>query len=127
GDVSCANSWEAESHLQLFGVGQHMACWTMAGYASGYVTRFFKRLIVFRETHCTCCGDPVCTMVGKPAEAWGDDVDLDYCQVDPQTPFEDLQQNLWQLRSRQVELRAPGNLVGSSPAFSRAFELLSKA
>lgn len=127
GDVSCANSWEAESHLQLFGVGEHMACWTMAGYASGYVSRFFKRLIVFRETHCTCCGDPICTMVGKPAEAWGDDVDLDYCQVDTPTAFEDLQQNLWQLRSRQVELRAPGNLVGSSPAFSRAFELLSKA
>jgi len=127
GDVSCANSWEAESHLQLFGVGEHAACWNMAGYASGYVSRFFKRLIVFRETECVCCGDAACTMVGKPAEAWGDDAGLEYCQADQPTPFHDLQQDLWTLRSQQVELRAPGNLVGSSPAFSKAFELLSKA
>ena len=126
GEVECDNSWEAESHLQLFGGGTQAACWNMAGYASGYVSCFFKRPIIFRETQCVCCGDATCRMVGKPLEAWGDDVDLDYCQSD-QTPFSDLQHDLWKLRSRQVELHAPGNLVGSSPAFSKAFTLLSKA
>ncbi|HEY6611472.1 MAG TPA: sigma 54-interacting transcriptional regulator [Pseudomonas sp.] len=128
GEVECENSWEAESHLQQFGVGEETACWTLSGYASGYVTRFFKRFIVFRETQCVCRGDAKCVMVGKPVEAWGDDAYLEYCR--PQeldTSFQELQQELWQLRGRQREQLPPGKLVGSSPAFRSAFELLSKA
>ncbi|MCM2329918.1 MAG: sigma 54-interacting transcriptional regulator [Pseudomonas sagittaria] len=128
GEVECENSWEAESHLQQFGVGEETACWTLSGYASGYVIRFFKRFIVFRETQCVCRGDAKCVMVGKPVEAWGDDAYLEYCR--PQeldTSFQELQQELWQLRGRQREQLPPGKLVGSSPAFRSAFELLSKA
>ena len=129
GTVNCDNSWEAESHLQLFGVSDEPACWNMAGYASGYVTRFFKRVIIFRETQCVCCGASSCMLEGRPLEAWGDETFLEHClpPEDQETSFEQLQDELWQLRGRQREQRPPGKLVGSSPAFSAAFSLLSKA
>ena len=127
--MKCEHSWEAESHLQLFGAGEEAACWHLSGYASGYTSRFFKRFIVFRETQCVCCGDANCVLVGKPMEDWGDDAFLQHCLApkDRETSFEQLQEELWQLRGRQCKERPPGKLVGSSPAFSAAFSLLSKA
>lgn len=71
GTVNCDNSWEAESHLQLFGVSAEPSCWNLAGYASGYVTRFFNRVVIFRETQCVCCGASSCMLEGRPIEAWG--------------------------------------------------------
>ncbi len=128
GEVVCENSWEAESHLQQYGIGEETACWTLSGYASGYVTRFFRRFIVFRETQCTCRGDHQCIMVGKPVEAWGDDAYLEYCRpAEMDTAYQELAQELWQLRGRQREQMPSGKLVGGSPAFRTAFDLLSKA
>ncbi len=128
GEVVCENSWEAESHLQQYGIGEDTACWTLSGYASGYVTRFFRRFIVFRETQCTCRGDHQCIMVGKPVETWGDDAYLEYCRpAEMDTVYQDLAQELWQLRGRQREQMPSGKLVGGSPAFRTAFDLLSKA
>lgn len=129
GEVHCENSWEAESHLQLFGSGDEMVCWNLTGYASGYVTQFFKQLIIFRETHCICCGDAHCMMEGRPLEAWEDAPFLRHCVLsdDQETHFEDLQKELWQLRGEHHEPSPRGKLVGSSPAFRAAFDLLSKA
>ncbi|WP_193039755.1 MULTISPECIES: sigma-54-dependent Fis family transcriptional regulator [unclassified Pseudomonas] len=129
GTVNCDNSWEAESHLQLFGVSAEPSCWNLAGYASGYVTRFFNRVVIFRETQCVCCGASSCMLEGRPIEAWGDADFLQHClrPEDAQTTFEQLQEELWQLRGWQREQRPPGKLVGSSPAFTAAFSLLRKA
>lgn len=129
GQVHCENSWEAESHLQLFGGSDEAVCWNMAGYASGYVTQFFKRVIIFREIKCTCCGDDCCVLEGRPLEAWGDDPFLQHCVLadGEDTRFEDLQAELWQIRTDRFEISPRGKLVGSSPAFSAAFDLLAKA
>jgi len=43
------------------------------------------------------------------------------------TQFEDLQQDLWQLRTERCIPKSRGKLIGSSPAFSAAFDLLAKA
>lgn len=129
GQVHCENSWEAESHLQLFGGSDEAVCWNMAGYASGYVTQFFKRVIIFREIKCTCCGDECCVLEGRPLEAWRDDPFLQHCVLadGEDTRFEDLQAELWQIRTDHFEISPRGKLVGSSPAFSAAFDLLAKA
>lgn len=129
GQVHCESSWEAESHLQLFGGSDEAVCWNMAGYASGYVTQFFKRVIIFREIKCTCCGDECCVLEGRPLEAWGDDPFLQHCVLadGEDTRFEDLQAELWQIRTDRFEISPRGKLVGSSPAFSAAFDLLAKA
>lgn len=126
GEVECHNSWEAESHRQHFGVSDEPVCWALTGYASGYTTGFFKRLIIFRESHCTCQGADHCHLVGKTAEAWGDDAHLEYLQDHDETPMQALREELQQLRGSQP-LRPTGRLIGCSPAFLRTFDLLSKA
>ncbi len=129
GKVHCEGSWEAESHLQLAGGSDEPECWNLAGYASGNSTRFFKRVIIFREVQCICCGDDHCELEGRPLEAWGDDPFLQHCLLpgEKETHFEDLQQELWQIRLTNSKAVPRGRLVGSSPAFSAAFDLLAKA
>lgn len=132
GDMHCEvewrDSWEAESHLQSFGTGEESACWSMIGYATGYVTRYFNRFIVFRETHCACCGGEVCLIAGKPAEEWAEDVYSDYFgDDDGNDPMRAMEEELAQLRGRKREPTPHGDLVGHAPAFRAAFDLLGKA
>ncbi len=130
GEVEWLGSWEAESQVQCFGIGDSPACWTLVGYASGYVSRFFKRFIVFRETECVARGDRRCLIVGKPADAWGaDDGYLDYFrEEDADGRLLALADELRALRGAGRTAPAPaGRLVGNSPAFRAAFDLLGKA
>ncbi|KAF1711482.1 sigma-54-dependent Fis family transcriptional regulator [Pseudoxanthomonas kalamensis DSM 18571] len=128
GEVDLKDSWEAEAHLNAFGVGDDAACWSVMGYATGFVTRYFNRFIVFKETQCVCCGDDTCTIVGKPAEAWGEDVYSDYFgENDSDDPMRAMEEELAQLRGRSREQIPAGDLVGMAPSFRAAFDLLSKA
>lgn len=128
GEVDWQNSWEGESHLQQFGLGEQAACWSQVGYASGFVSRFLNRLIVFRETECVAKGDGRCLIVGKTAEAWGDQKDLDYLQPENiERQLEEMREELKQLRSTLSARQGPGNLIGASPGFRAAFDLVSKA
>ena len=128
GEVDWQGSWEGEQHIAHFGVGEHTGCWSMTGYASGYTSAYFRRFIEFRETQCVCRGDPKCMLVGKPIDAWGDDAYLDYF---PQGEIEDqlreIEQEIEHLRGvTRGPVDAP-NLVGNSPGFKAAFDLLRKA
>ncbi|MCH9829430.1 MAG: sigma 54-interacting transcriptional regulator [Gammaproteobacteria bacterium] len=128
GEVDWAGSWEAESHMQLCGAATEPACWSLVGYASGYVSQFFKRFIVFRETHCVARGDEQCRIVGKPAEAWDDEAYLSLFRAeDIDGQLREMEEELTQLRGRLRERHEPGHLIGNSPGFRAAFELLSKA
>lgn len=124
GTVDWQGSWEAESHIQFFGVGHQTACWTLAGYASGYATRFFNRFVVFREEQCLCCGDDKCSIVGKPAEEWEDREYVKLFKPDNiDRELRELQEEVSSLR----ETRGRGDLVGESLAFRNAFNLLERA
>ncbi len=128
GTVDWQGSWEAESHIQAFGVDDYSACWTLAGYASGYVTRYFNRFVVFREEQCLCCGDDKCSIVGKPAEDWDDE---DYIkQFKPDNidrEIRELREEVSSLRESLCHRRGRGDLVGESQAFKNAFNLLERA
>lgn len=63
---------EDDEHIAAYGVGTEPACWMELGYAMGYVTTLFGRLVVFREVECRATGASVCRVVGKNVEAWGD-------------------------------------------------------
>ena len=75
GEFNWHGSAEAEAHIRLYGVGADVACWQQVGYASGFVSRFMGRPVVFREVQCCAQGAPHCVIVGKPAEAWDDAAD----------------------------------------------------
>ena len=128
GEVDWRNSWEADSHLQLFGIGEDPACWTIVGYASGYVTQFFNRPVIFKETACVACGDALCHIVGKPLEAWGHDPYLDYFKPeDLQGQLDEMREEISRLRKTLCSGRTAGNLIGASSGFRSAFDLVSKA
>lgn len=128
GTVEMEGSWEAECHLEQFGVGTECACWSIVGHASGYVSQFFKRFIVFREIKCVAKGDDRCVMIARPAEAWGDDPFLEHFKsAEGDAPFREIEAELSALRGRLPPQRPSGRLVGASPGFSAAFGLLAKA
>lgn len=130
GHVRMEGSWEAEAHIQQYGIGDDVGCWTLVGYASGYVSTFFKRFIVFREVECTCKGDSHCTVIGKPAEDWNDESYIDLFRMEQgPLPACDIEEQLHQLRGQRPPraTQERGNLVGQSPGFRKAFDLLHKA
>jgi two-component system response regulator HydG len=136
GYVHWNNSWEAQSHLdeQLpLDDGYPGACWSACGYASGYTTEFFKRLVIFQETQCACGGHSHCVSVGKPAEAWEDQSLVEALWGIGVEGQQDIEEELRRLRADRhspppgPELRKPDHIVGSSPAFIEAFRLLGKA
>lgn len=137
GTVNWRNSWEAQAHLdEELPVDEDYpgACWTVTGYASGYVTEFFKRLVIFQETQCACAGHDHCVTVGKPAEMWDDQGLIATWWAEPDDPAQaEMDEELRRLRrmsktpadKRQWSL--PRDIVGASPAFLQAFSLLEKA
>jgi two-component system response regulator HydG len=76
GEFLWHNSSEDDEHIAAYGVGGSPACWMQVGYATGYVSTLFGRLIVFRELNCRSSGDAHCRVIGKSAEHW-DDVQQD--------------------------------------------------
>ncbi|MCP3369577.1 XylR N-terminal domain-containing protein [Bradyrhizobium cajani] len=48
-------------------------CWMQVGYASGYASSFFDKLIVYKETECAAMGHKHCRVTGKTADTWGAD------------------------------------------------------
>ena len=66
------DSYEAEQHLLHLGRAEESVCWTLTGFASGYLSRAYGRDVYCREERCRGKGDAVCRLVGRPLEEWGD-------------------------------------------------------
>jgi DNA-binding NtrC family response regulator len=71
-DVIWHDSYIAEQHVHHYGKSDEPVCWSLVGYASGYVSACLGQEIYFRETECLGQGAKKCTVVGKDAESWGD-------------------------------------------------------
>ncbi len=128
GEFLWTNSWECDAHVTELGYGDDPQCWQQIGYASGYTSAFVGRLIVFKETECHSMGDSHCRIVGQAAEDWHDDEYVDYFR--PQRIGErliDYSIGLEHLRAVQARREYDTNLVGVSPGFRAAFELLKRA
>ncbi|ELN4659205.1 XylR N-terminal domain-containing protein, partial [Escherichia coli] len=69
-DFNWHNSFEAEVHVNEFGVSDEPACWMLLGYACGYSSFVMGQTIIYQETHCIAQGDPCCRIIGKPLEEW---------------------------------------------------------
>lgn len=64
------DSVEAEEHLIHFGPSVDPVCWTLCGFASGYLSFCHGRAIYCIEERCRCKGDAFCLMAGRPVEDW---------------------------------------------------------
>ena len=128
GEFLWHNSSEDDEHIAVYGVGGSPACWMQTGYATGYVSTLFGRLILFREVACRSAGDAQCRVIGKSVELWDD-------------PQEDLRHLQLGDDGADAEPAAaplgpwadPGNtggqdptLVGASSAFNAAFHMVRR-
>lgn len=66
------DSYVAEHHLHHFGKSTTPVCWSLVGWASGYVSACLGQEIYFQETECLAQGAPTCSVIGKDAESWGE-------------------------------------------------------
>jgi DNA-binding NtrC family response regulator len=69
-DALWHDSYEAEQHLLHQGACDEPVCWTLCGFASGYLSCSNGREIFCVETQCVAAGASVCEMVGRPKAEW---------------------------------------------------------
>jgi DNA-binding NtrC family response regulator len=128
-EVRWDHSWEVEAHVRDFGPQDEPVCWMLIGYASGYVSAFMGRPVIYQELECCACGHKHCHIEGRPLEAWPDGERLarDYDPDSMVVRIEDLQSKVESLRSTLAPKDDLGELVGQARSFRRATELLRKA
>ena len=130
GEFLWENSWEGQWHRHRYGICAEPMCWSQIGYACGYTSAFMGRQILYKEVECVGMGANSCRIIGKPVEEWEDATDY--------TRFlnrESIADQLIELQTQVVQLRAainekeklPADIIGNSPAFHAAYELLKQA
>ena len=65
------NSYEAESHREIFGLSKHPVCYSLTGYGSAWCSQFFGVDLLEIETKCIACGDSHCEWEIRPWNQWG--------------------------------------------------------
>jgi len=130
------HSWEVEAHLRDFGPQKDPVCWMLLGYASGYTSAFMGRPVLYKEVACVGSGHAHCRIEGWPVADWpggeGEELARDYV-ADALPPSEGSPEvTAWFSRMPaddvpETPVDALGPLVGRSPGFTAATELLRKA
>jgi DNA-binding NtrC family response regulator len=75
-EVVWHDSYVAEQHIHHYGKTSAPVCWSLVGYASGFVSACLGKEIYFRETSCVGQGNRHCEAIGRDAESWGADLEL---------------------------------------------------
>jgi DNA-binding NtrC family response regulator len=130
GEFLWEHSWEGQWHRHYFGVHSEPVCWTQIGYACGYTSAFMGRPILYKEVECAGMGNDHCRIIGKPVEEWEDASEYaDFFN------HESIAEQLIDLQTQVADLRStigekevlPADMIGNSPAFRAAYELLKQA
>ncbi|HEY2743817.1 MAG TPA: sigma-54-dependent Fis family transcriptional regulator [Polyangia bacterium] len=128
-------SYEAEQHLLQFGRADEPVCWTLTGFASGYLSFCNGREIICIEQRCVGKGDAACHMIGKPREEWGDAIAEVVGYYQKQCLDAGLAKVTAALKQAESRLRAkkkqleeakvddPAGLVARSPEMQKVLEL----
>jgi two-component system, NtrC family, response regulator HydG len=129
------DSYEAEQHLLHLGQSDEPVCWTLTGFATGYMSCVYGKEIIAIEDRCRGKGDATCRAVVRSKEDWGPELAMhlpfyqkEACLDAALTQLTDtLKKKELQLHSRramrQVDPALPGGLVGSSSAMLRTLDL----
>src|SRR4029077_5085266 len=128
------DSYEAEQHLLLLGKADEPVCWTLTGFASGYMSCVYGKEIIAIEDRCRGKGDAICRAVVRSKEDWGPELATHLpfyekaCLDSALTKLTDtLKKTERQLQSRralpQLAPAVPAGLVASSPAMLRTLDL----
>ncbi len=130
GEFLWENSWEAQWYRRHYGASPQPVCWSQIGYACGFTSAFMGRHILYKEIECSSMGDNNCRIVGRPLDEWEDAADHAryFSRESIADQLIDLQTQVVQLRSAMNEKnKLPADVVGNSPAFRKAYDLLLRA
>jgi two-component system response regulator HydG len=129
------DSYEAEQHLLHLGQSDEPVCWTLTGFASGYMSCVSGKEMIAIEDRCRGKGDAVCSAELRSKEDWGPALathlpfyQKEACLDAALTQLTDtLKRKERQLRSHraleQIGPTVPAGLVGASPAMLRTLDL----
>ena len=74
-ELTFRDSYAAEQHVYHYGTSDAPMCWSLVGYVSGYASACLGREVYFRETECAAQGAERCTLIGRDAASWSDDLE----------------------------------------------------
>src|SRR5215510_176615 len=129
------DSYEAEQHLLHLGQADEPVCWTLTGFATGYMSCVYGTEIIAVEDRCRGKGDAVCRAVVRSKEEWGSalpahlpsyqkEACLDVALTQLTDELKKKERQLHSKRAlRQIDGAAPAGLVGSSSAMQRTLDL----
>ncbi|MBS0449968.1 MAG: sigma 54-interacting transcriptional regulator [Proteobacteria bacterium] len=127
GEFLWHHSSEDDEHITAYGIGGSPACWMQVGYATGYVSTLFGRLVVFREVACRSMGESHCRVVGKSAERWDNvEEDLRHLRARDFIGFSHGAAAQPQAAHLPAPPRQADAMVGASSAFNAACHLLHR-
>ena len=137
GDSIWHDSYEAEQHLLHLGPADEPVCWTLTGFASGYLSRAHGREVYCLEERCRGKGDAICRLIGRTREEWGDTIAphlqfyektcLDTVLSQVTTELRRVERRL-QVKRRELTPDTPNRaahagLIVESPAMARVIDL----
>ena len=135
------DSYEAEQHLVQLGQSDAPVCWSLTGFASGYLSRSNDAEVYCVETQCVARGDAVCRFEGRRRSEWGPEIEphlafyeRDCLEQTLKTTRDALRKLERELRSKRRRLDAeeqgdlgPGGLVARSPQLCAVLDLAQRA
>ena len=123
-------SYEAELQIRDHGTNNDgPVCWMKLGYASGFASTLVGCTILFREVECMGCGHARCHVIGKTLEMWGGKAAEEVKLMQPDRVADQLialQEQVSMLRHSLGNEINTGFMIGASPTFLRAYELVEK-
>ena len=132
------DSYEAEQHILHLGRSLEPVCWSLAGFASGYLSYARGEPIYCVEERCVGRGDAVCHMVGRTADGWGERLAEIRAPFDAQSmdaTLEGLRETLSSLETRLLRGRRQvaqnaverHGVIAKSEAMRRVLSLAERA
>ncbi len=129
GEFIWEKSFEAEVHMEDFGVDIEPTCWMLTGYACGYSSTLMGKSVLYKEVECAGKGDTRCRIIGKPADEWEDAEDyMKYFQPDQVADrLIELQTQVERLRSSLQEENKTADLIGDAESFRASLKMIDMA
>lgn len=85
------DSYEAKLHLAHHGVSEECACFTLSGFATGYLSKAFNAPVMVRETKCRAKGDDNCEFIIKLEKDWQEEYPEEILLYNEQTIYDELE------------------------------------
>ncbi|MGE7664749.1 V4R domain-containing protein [Ureibacillus composti] len=85
------DSFEAKLHVEHYGKSSECSCYTLGGFASGYLSTIFNKEIYVKETYCQSMGYAECTFEIKELKDWLNEDPQIVNYLQNQTIYEELE------------------------------------